>query len=188
MARVPQVSQSELPEEYRSLLDEDALGERNIFTTMGNNPSILRSYMLYGSTLWDDCGLSAHDRELAILAVARELDSRYEWEQHVDIGYEAGVSPEAIRAIGCGELEYFDDRTRAVLEYVQAFATSDVDDAVHERLASQFDHGAVVGIGMLASHYVATACFLEGFEVSLEETTFVGWEPSDEAVSELVGR
>jgi 4-carboxymuconolactone decarboxylase len=187
MSRVPRTEQSDLPEEYRYLLDEDALGERNIFTTMGNNPAILKSYMLYGSTLWDDCGLSPHDRELAILAVARELDSRYEWEQHVDIGHEAGVSPEAMRAIGTGDLAYFGDRTRAMLEYVQAFAANDVTDEVHERFAAHFDSDAVVGIGMLASHYVATALFLEGFEVPLEDTTFVGWEPTAEDVQALVG-
>lgn len=185
MSRIPQISQSALPDEYRYLLNEDALGERNIFTTMGNNPAILKSYMLYGSTLWEDCGLSAHDRELAILAVARELDSQYEWEQHVDIGYEAGVSPAAMRAIGGGRLEYFDDQTRAVLEYVQAFATDDVTDDVHERLETHVDHNAVVGIGMLASHYVATALFLKSFDVPLERATFVGWEPSDDDVLTL---
>lgn len=186
MSRIPRISRSDLPEEYQYLLNEDALGERNIFTTMGHNPSILKSYMLYGSTLWEDCGLSAHDRELAILAVARRLDSRYEWEQHVDIGYEAGVAPAAIRAIGGDDLGYFDDRTRAVLEYVQAFATGDVTDEIHQRLLAHFDHDAAVGIGMLASHYVATACFLENFDVPLEEATFVGWEPADEDVLALV--
>lgn len=187
MARMPRIGRSDLPEEYQYLLDEDALGERNIFTTMGHNPAILKSYMLYGSTVWDECGLSAYDRELAILAVARELDSRYEWEQHVDIGYEAGVEPEAMRAIGGSELDSFDERTRAFLQYVQAFAGGDVTDEDHDRLARQFDDDAVVGIGMLASHYVATARFLAAFDVPLENEEFVGWEPSDEAVLALVG-
>jgi YYY domain-containing protein len=62
-----------LPEEYQYLLDEDVLGERNIFRAMGNNPPILKSYMLYGSTLWKECGLSPRDRELVILGVARAL-------------------------------------------------------------------------------------------------------------------
>jgi alkylhydroperoxidase family enzyme len=138
--------------------------------------------MRYGSTVWDDCGLSAHDRELAILAVARALGARYEWEQHVDIGYEAGVSPDAMRAIGGDDLAFFDERTRAMLEYVQAFARREVTDDVHESLATHFDPGAVVGIGMLASHYVATAFALEAFAVELEGEEFVGWTPSEEAV------
>jgi len=185
MARIPRISQSDLPEEYQYLLDEDALGERNIFTTMGNNPAILKSYMLYGSTVWDECGLSAQDRELAILAVARALDSRYEWEQHVDIGHEVGVSPEAMRAIGSGDLSSFDPETRAVLAYVQAVATDDVTDEIHEQVRDHFDDETVTGICMLATHYVATARFLSSLSVPLEQSAFVGWEPSDADVQAL---
>lgn len=185
MARIPQRSRSELPEEYQYLLDEDALGERNIFTTMGNNPPILKSYMLYGSTVWDECGLSAHDRELAILAVARALDSRYEWEQHVGIGHEAGVSPGAMRAIGRGDLSVFDPDVRAALEYVQAVATDEVTDEIHEQVRAHFDDESVIGICVLATHYVATARFLSSLSVPLEASEFVGWEPSDADVESL---
>lgn len=185
MPRIPAVTQSELPSEYQYLLDEDALGERNIFTTMGNNPAVLKSYMLYGSTVWDECGLSARERELAILAVARELESRYEWEQHVDIGYDAGVTAAEMRAVGAGEVHELDDRVSAVLEYVQAFAVGSVTNNHQTNLAEHFDYDDIVGIGMLASHYVATARFLNGFDVSLEQPTFIGWEPSDEDVEAL---
>jgi len=186
MARLPQISQSDLPEEYQYLLDEDALGERNIFTTMGNNPAILKSYMLYGSTVWEECGLSAHDRELAVLAVARALDSRYEWEQHVEIGHDAGISPGAIRAIGRDDLSAFDPDIRAVLEYVQAVATDDVTDDIHAQVHEHFDAETVTGICLLATHYVATARFLSSMAVPLEASAFVGWEPADADVQALV--
>lgn len=186
MTRVPLINQSDLPEDYQYLMDEDALGERNIFRAMGNNPAILKSYMLYGSTVWDECGLSAHDRELAILAIGRKLRSQYEWEQHVDIGYEADVTPEEMRAIGRDDLAYFDDATQAALEYAQAFAVNEVTDEIHEELEAHFDDEAVVGIGMLSSHYVATAFMLESFGVPLELDEFVGWEPSDEDVMAIV--
>lgn len=187
MSRVPLVDQSDLPEDYQYLMDEDALGERNIFRAMGNNPPILKSYMLYGTTVWDECGLSAHDRELVILAIAKALGSTYEWEQHVDIGDDEGVTGAEMRAIGSGNLDYFDDATAALLEYAQAFARNEVTDGVHEALEAHFDDRTVVGVGMLASHYVATGCMLEAFGVPLEESEFVGWEPSDEAVRALAG-
>lgn len=186
MARVPLVSQSDLPEDYQYLMDEDALGERNIFRAMGNNPPILKSYMLYGTTVWNECGLSAHDRELVILAIARALRSEYEWEQHVDIGAAEDVSPEAMRAIGGDDLSYFDDETQAVLEYAQAFARDEMTDAVHDALAAHVDARTVAGVGMLSSHYVATAFMLKSFGVPLELDQFVGWEPSDEDVREVL--
>jgi len=92
-----------------------------------------------------------------------------------------------MRAIGAGDLAYFDARTRAMLEYVRAFATDEVTDELHERFAVRFDSEALVGIGMLTSHYVATALFLERFDVPLETASFVGWGPSDEDHEALAG-
>lgn len=176
MARVPLVRQADLPEDYQYLLSEDALGERNIFRAMGNNPPVLRSYMLYGNTLWEEAGLDAHERELVILAVGRALRSEYEWQQHYDIGLDAGVTLEEMRAIGRDDLSAFDDRVRATLAYAQAFATGDVTDEAVAALGEWYDPAAVTGIGMLASHYVATASMLAGLAVPLEDE-FVGWEP-----------
>ncbi|WP_254533255.1 carboxymuconolactone decarboxylase family protein [Natrinema gelatinilyticum] len=185
MVRVPLVNQSDLPEEYQYLMDEDALGERNIFRAMGNNPDILKSYMLYGTTVWNECGLSAHDRELVILAIGRALRSEYEWEQHVDIGYNEDVSPEAMRAIGRDDLSYFDKESQTLLEYSQAFARNEMTDEIHRRLEEYFDDETVTGVGMLSSHYVATGFMLESFDVPLELDDFVGWEPSDEDIERL---
>lgn len=178
MARAPMVHREDLPEEYQYLLSEDVLGERNIFRTLGNNPAILRSYMLYGNTLWEDCGLDARDRELVILAVARALGSRYEWQQHYDIGLDAGVSLEEMRRIGRDELSAFDDRMRSTLEYAVGYAAGTVDDDDVTALGEYYDAETIVGIGMLASHYVGTERMLSGFDVPLE-STFVGWEPTE---------
>lgn len=176
MARVPLRTQSDLPEEYQYLLSEDALGERNIFGAIGNAPAVLQSYMRYGSTLWDEGELTVRQRELVILGVARALASRYEWQQHVELGREAGIVDAELRAIGRGDLERFGDADRALLRYARAFAEREVTDAVHGTLADQFDAGTTTAVAMLASHYVATAYALDAMDVPLEES-FVGWAP-----------
>ena len=171
-----QVKKSDLPEEYQYLMGKDVLGERNIFRTMGNNPPILKSYMLYGSTLWKECGLSAKDRELVIFAVARELNSEYEWQQHYDIGQKAGVSVEEMRIIGENRLELLDGKISVALEYAQAFVRGKVTNEIHQRLREKYNDKEIVGIAMLASHYLATAQMLFALEVPLEDE-FVGWDP-----------
>jgi len=176
MARVDLKNQKDLPEEYQYLMGKDVLGERNIFRTMGNNPPILKSYMLYGSTLWKECGLSAKDRELVIFAVARELNSEYEWQQHYDIGQKAGVSIEEMRIIGENRLELLDGKISVVLEYAQAFVRGKVTNEIHQRLREKYNDKEIVGIAMLASHYLATAQMLFALEVPLEDE-FVGWNP-----------
>jgi alkylhydroperoxidase family enzyme len=175
MARVPLLDRTDLPEEYRYLLDEDVMGELNLFRAMGNNPEVFQSYVRYGSTLWTDAGLEQADVERCILAIARTLDARYEWHQHVPIARDAGVPDDEILAIADGDLDGFDDRHRALLEYVQAVAEGDVDDATHEALAAHVDDETVVGATLLAGQYLATARFLDALDVPLEDS-FVGWD------------
>jgi 4-carboxymuconolactone decarboxylase len=176
MARVPLKRREDLPDEYQYLLSEDALGERNIFRVMGNNPATLQSYMRYGTTLWTESGLSERERELVILALARALDSRYEWHQHVELGREAGVKPWAIDALGRDDVDAFDGRDRALVAYARAFAAERVTDKVHASVAEHCDDETVTGLAMLASHYVATATVLNALAIDLEEP-FVGWTP-----------
>lgn len=178
MARVPLRSQSELPEEYQYLLSEDALGPRNIFRAMAQNLPILQSYMRYGSTLWRESGLDERMVELGILAVARARRSEYEWQQHVELGTEAGVMMEEIRAIGRDDYGAFDGDDRAVIEYARAVALEEVDDATFEALTAQFDARTAVGLTLLAGHYVMTALMLDALAISTE-SPFVGWEPEE---------
>lgn len=177
MTRLPLLKQQDLPDEYQYLLGEEVLGERNIFRAMGNNPSILRSYMLYGNTLWEECGLDARERELVILAVSRTIRSQYEWQQHYDIGLDAGVTVEEIRRIGRDELSTFNDRIQVTLRYAQSFATGNIADDDITSMSNFYDSEAILGIGMLASHYVATERILSGLNVPLE-SGFIGWEPT----------
>lgn len=179
MARVPLPRQEDLPEDYQYLMSEDALGERNVIRAIANNPAVLQSYMRYGTTLWTETALTDRERELVILAVARALDSEYEWHQHVELGREAGVSLAAIRAVGREERDGFDDDERALLDYAAAFAVGEVTDEVSDALAAAYGEATVAAVAMLASHYVATARVLDGLDVPIEGE-FVGWVPQED--------
>jgi alkylhydroperoxidase family enzyme len=174
--RVPLPGQDDLPDDYQYLLDEDALGERNVLCAIGNNPPLLQAYMRYGTALWEDTGLPARDVEFVVLAVARALRSEYEWQQHVELGREAGLSTEAIRALGTDDHEAFDGRRRVLLDYVGAFLDGDVSDADHTALVAEFGESTAVGVAMLVAHYLTTARLLDAWNVPVEGE-FVGWRP-----------
>lgn len=182
MARVPLPAREELPDDYQYLLAEDVLGPRNIFRAFGNNPPVLQSYMRYGTTVWEDAGLSARERELVILAIARTLHSRYEWHQHVEIAQDVGISLAEISAIGREDYTDFTDTERALLVYATAFAARNVDESTHSQLAENHEPATIIGTALLASHYVATAYALDALAVPLE-TEFVGWTPPTDAES-----
>lgn len=175
MARVQLINQEDLPEDYQYLMSEDALGEPNIFRAMGNNPKVMQSYMRYGTTLWNESGLTFRERELAILAAARALNSEYEWHQHVSLGRDADITDDEIKRISNGDFDSFEPNEHALLEYASAFATDTVTDAIHDELADHYDTKTVVGTTMLCSHYIATAAALDAFDVPIEEE-FIGWD------------
>lgn len=176
MARVTLLTQDDLPEDYQYLLDEDAMGEINLLCAMANNPDALQAYMRYGSALWSDSGLDSADVERCILAVARELDAAYEWNQHVGPASEYGVPDEEIAAIAEDRLEALDDRTTALTRYVQAVVAGEVDDATFEAVAAVLDDATVVGATLLATHYIATQRFLDALALPIDGE-FGGWGP-----------
>ncbi|MEF8843329.1 MAG: carboxymuconolactone decarboxylase family protein [Haloarculaceae archaeon] len=177
-ARVPLLDRSDLPEEYRYLFDEDVLGELNLFRTMGHVPRTMQAYMRFGTALWNAGDLSTRERELAILAVARSCRARYEWHQHVRIGREAGISTGEIRCIAHGDDTPFPEREQAIMRYAEAVAAGTVTGPLFEACETVTDTETVVGLTLLAGHYLLTARFLDALSVPLDEG-FAGWLPEE---------
>ncbi|WP_226479511.1 carboxymuconolactone decarboxylase family protein [Natrinema amylolyticum] len=176
MARVPLLEAEDLPEEYRYLFTDNDVGDAHIFRAMANAPELLQWYMRYSTRLWDV--LPEREREIVILAAARALEHAYEWHQHVRLGREAGVTDAEITAITDGDCEVLSDRDAALVAYARGVALGDPRDGDHDRLREHYDVETVVGVAMLAGHYVATARLLDAFDVATE-TEFVGWSPSE---------
>lgn len=181
MARIDLPRRSDLPEAYRYLLSEDAMGELDLLRAIGSNPPVLKSYMRHGTRLWEDAGLSPRRVELVTLAVARELDNEYEWHQHVALARDAGLEPGEIRAVGADRTSAFDGADRALVSYARRVARHDVGDETHDALAEHVDDETVAGVATLVGHYLATATVIEALDLQ-PETAFVGWEPDDETI------
>ena len=177
-ARVPLLRQSDLPEDYRYLLDEDVLGELNLFRAMGHVPRTMQAYMRFGTALWNTGDLSTRERELAILAVARSCRSRYEWHQHVGIGQEAGISVEELRRVAHDDDTPFTEREQAIMRYAEAVAAGTVTGPLFEATVTVTDTETVVGLTLLAGHYLLTARFLDALSVPVEGG-FAGWLPEE---------
>jgi len=175
MARVPHVTEADLPPHQQDLLISALQGtELNIYRTVGNNPAVLYGLRTLLGSLWRDAGLDPTQRELVILAVARETDAAYAWHQHVAIARDIGLSDAEIVAISDRTLESFDRSDRLLVEYALGTVRGTVDDALADRLAVAFDDETVVGVTTLASGYLLIARLLDALAVETEES-FVGW-------------
>lgn len=175
MARVPYLDFANLPPETNDLVEATNLGPLNVFRALANNPAALATLTKSAGVLWKDAGIDIRRVELVILTVARGVESRYEWHQHVPVALEAGLSEEAIHAISNGTVDSLTPADAALFEYVTAYVHGTVDESVHEQLAAHFDDPTIVGIAMLAGEYFALAQTIDALAIE-PETEFIGWD------------
>lgn len=175
MARVPYADPEDMPEEYRYLLTETDIGDAHIIRSFANNPPVLQSYMRWGTTLWEESGVSSRQVEVVILAVAAALGAAYEWHQHVPTGFDVGLTEAEILALGGGEFDALAPEDGALAAYAVAVVRDSVDGAHFDDVAEYFDDETIVGVTLLAGHYLMTARALSALDVETEDG-FIGWE------------
>jgi 4-carboxymuconolactone decarboxylase len=103
MARIDLISSKEqLPEDRQEDWAEihDILGRvGGPFQVLLHSPGLAPKVCRAGAHVRLNSELSLAERELALLATAREKDGSYEWAHHTPIAREAGVTDGAIAAI-----------------------------------------------------------------------------------------
>lgn len=178
MARVPLLSQSDLPEEYRYMFEVDDDDPADIVVNahraMANNPRVYASWTEWSWTLYDEVE-NARVRELLILAVASATDTPYVWHQHVSIALDEGISKSEILAISDQQFGDFDPVERAVLEYATAVANNEIDNDTHDILSDHVADELMIALVFLAAEYVAIGRIIDALDIELADE-FVDWQ------------
>jgi len=118
--------------------------------------------------------LSTVIRELAICRVAIVNSALFEWEQHMPILKEGGLSEEALALVGDKNVDFLDEASlgllsaeqRAVLRYTDAMTkTVTVPDEVFESVRGCFNETEVVEITATVAAYNCVSRFLVALDV-----------------------
>jgi len=160
-----------LPEQYHHLIQSP---ERDIYRLLAAKPVILESFRNFGSDVWNECGLSPQQRELVILTVARELDSEYEWHQHVRVALKEGLEKDDIMAVAEQDKAHFNDEQLMLIRFTQAFVHNTVSEDVFEEAHEALDEPTLVGLTVLIGIYKLIQNLVYTFELEPEEH-FAGW-------------
>jgi 4-carboxymuconolactone decarboxylase len=123
------------------------------------------------SYLRHEAGFNAKIREIAILTVAREMDSRFEWAAHEPEALKVGVPQNVIDVIkyrkstdGLNEID------AAIVEFGrQAVGKHTVDAAAFARLKALFAPNKLVDLVLLMGNYAGTAILLAAFDMQVAE-------------------
>jgi 4-carboxymuconolactone decarboxylase len=118
-----------------------------------------------------EAGFDPKVREVAILTVAREMDSRFEWAAHEPEALSVGVTQEVIDVIkyrkssdGLSELD------AAIIEFGrQALRDHKISSAAFARLKALFEPRQLVDLVLLMGNYAGTAILLAAMDMQVAE-------------------
>ena len=148
-----------LPPERRN---PDAAG--NLLATLVRHPKLTRAFLRFNNHLLFSSTLPPRLRELAVLRVAHLTNSEYEWEHHVRMGLETGLSDGDIDAIRRGEAT--DDLDRAILHAVDELQNKSViSDETWAVLSEQLDERQRMDLVFTIGCYGALAMAINTFGV-----------------------
>ena len=114
---------------------------------------------------------SAKIREVAILTVAREMDSQFEWAAHEPEALKEGVPADVIDVIKRRlSTQGLDEIYAAIIELGrQAFGKHKVTSEAFARVKKLIEPGKLVELVLLMGNYAATAALLTVFDMQVPE-------------------
>ena len=110
-------------------------------------------------------------REVAILTVAREMDSQFEWAAHEPEALKEGVPADVIDIIKRRlSTQGLDETYAAIIELGrQAFGKHKVTSEAFARVKKLIEPGKLVELVLLMGNYAATAALLTVFDMQVPE-------------------
>ncbi|MGA8616045.1 MAG: carboxymuconolactone decarboxylase family protein [Xanthobacteraceae bacterium] len=113
----------------------------------------------------------AKTREIAILTVAREMDSQFEWAAHEPEALKEGVPQQIIDIIKYRKsTQGIDETYAAIIEFGrQIFRDHKVTSAAFARLKALLPPNKLVELVLLMGNYAATAALLCAFDMQVPE-------------------
>jgi alkylhydroperoxidase family enzyme len=174
MPVIPKIEEPE-GEDLRNLyerLSKNPMGNLNIFKVMAHSPALMRNWLRMATPLLGDgLLLSARLREIAILRVAQNARSEYEFGQHIPIARAVGLTDEEIASLqDYEEGETFTELEKAVIQYVDSVASFDAGSPDRAReLKRWLSDRELLELSFVIGHWTMVACVLVPLEVELDE-------------------
>jgi 4-carboxymuconolactone decarboxylase len=132
-----------------------------------HSPGLAQKVMEAGAHVRLQSTLQQTERELAIIAVSREKDARYEWAAHVKAGRTAGMREEAIEAVrNRGDVAGLEPDERDVITFVrQLLQTNKVEQPLFDALVGRHDVRWVVELAATIGQYQYISAINNAFDV-----------------------
>ena len=128
---------------------------RGPFALLMHSPGLAQKVMEAGAHVRLNSTLSPVERELIIIAVAREKDAAYEWASHVATGRKAGLSEACISAVRNREdVSGLEPDERDIITFVrQLLRTNRVEQPLFDALLNRHNERWLVELAATIGQY-----------------------------------
>ena len=179
MARIPYLDRQDLAESDRAIFDRITIPRSvggnnsrmpNFRRALLNSPRAAEVVGRLGDYVSSESKLDPVAREIAILSVAREIDSHFEWAHHEPVARRVGVRDETIESIKSGRAPMGLPAKEGV--FAQAAKEVAGKGTMTERTFQAILHllgpAGTVDLIVLAGYYAMLGGALSALEVELE--------------------
>ncbi len=141
--------------------------DAHLFSTLGRQRPLFRSWLVFSSRLMPGGTLSRKDTEMVILRVAHLRECAYERDHHVRLGRRAGITRALLAAIDEGpDSTKLSLRERALLAAVDDLVLrKDLTDARWDELARYYEAPKIIEICLLVGQYEALATTIRALRI-----------------------
>lgn len=145
----------------------------NIFKMLMHSPPGLNGYLDLFTAVRQQFSLDPRHLELAIIQVALDNDTHYEFKHHAPLALKAGMTQEQVDALERGEVhESLTPADRSVIDYANAMTRHvRVPDDVFARVRQHFDDRALIELTLTIAGYNLVSRFAEALEISDHDPT-----------------
>ncbi len=171
MSRLPLVKRESLPPKDQTIWD----GIQKVRPGMGGPYGILMYIPGLAERVANledyfrfNAALPAVDRELVIMATAREMEAHYAWSRHEARGLEVGTRKEAIEAVRAkGDLAGLTPRESLLVEIVRSLLRERaISDELYNRGTTELGRQQLLETITLTGHYTLIGLVINGFDVT----------------------
>ena len=174
MARVPELSRDNIPEDQRAAFDEMVQQRGGVPNTgpgsvMLNAPEVAQRVLGLASYLRTDTSLPPRIRELGMLVAARENDCQFIWHAHAPVARQAGLKDEVVDALrDKQEIPGLAADEAALIDYGREFfRTRKVSQATFDAALKEFGVLGLTELTNLMGCYSMLAFNVNAFGVEL---------------------
>jgi AhpD family alkylhydroperoxidase len=134
-------------------------GPPNLFTTLARHRRMFRPWLMFAGTLMPGGTLPRRDTELVILRVAHLCGCAYEWQHHVKLARQSGITNAEIEAVAVGpSAQAWTPRHRSLLTAVdELHHDRSITSGTWQQLRGCLDERQLIELPMLVGHYEMVA-------------------------------